>query len=200
MKLTYLFPLCMSVFIVSCSSNSPFSSNDSAASGEDYLQPVQQEVDPISPLTLRVVGYGIADSRRYSPVQRKLMAVRASKVDAYRALAERLYGFQVNGETTVRDMAVKDDRFNTMIQAYINGGRIVSADMMPDGSVETVMEVIIDQGFRNCLQMVSNKRMNVDCRASMRTVIDKGDSISSIQKRRVREQPASNENSFYFID
>lgn len=202
MKLTY--PLIFTaIFLLSACSSTSHDDQQHASSPEAYLQPVGQEVDPISPLTIRVVGYGMASSLKHrSELQRKLMAVRASKMDAYRALAERLYGLQVNGETTVRDMAVQDDRFHSVVQAYMNGGRVVSADVMPDGSVETVLEVIIDQGFRNCLQMVNNKRVNVDCRVSMRQANSKAAHISSAQKKRVRAESAytENENSFYFID
>lgn len=198
MKQSLLFLLACSLLLTACSS-SPFS-KEKPNNREAYLQPVEQEVDPIAPLTIRVVGYGMAQkSQRYSQAQRKLMAVRASKMDAYRALAERLYGLNVNGETTVRDMAIKDDRFNSVVQAYMNGGRVVSADMMPDGSVETVMEVIIDQGFRNCLQMVNNRRTNVDCRASVRTT-GATSRVSSTQRKRVRDEGAPNEKSFYYID
>lgn len=199
MKLIY--SCLFAVFFLSACSSSPLDSQQDPNNREAYLQPVEQEVDPISPLTIRVVGYGIAPANKYhSKVQSKLMAVRASKMDAYRALAERLYGLQVSGETTVRDMAIKDDRFHGMVQAYMNGGRVVSADMMPDGSVETVLEVVIDQGFRNCLQMVNSKRKNVDCRASMRRAANQGNRVSSAQRKRVREEPAPGEKSFYYID
>ncbi len=196
MKHFFLFCIIGSLSLTACSSFNKKSDNR-----ESYLQPVEQEIDPIAPLTIRVVGYGMAlKNKRYSEAQRKLLAVRASKMDAYRALAERLYGLNVNGETTVRDMAIKDDRFNSVVQAYMNGGRVVSADVMADGSVETIMEVVIDQGFRNCLQMVNNRRTNVDCRASMRSANAPASPISAAQKKRVRDEAAPNEKSFYFID
>ncbi|MCF6253637.1 MAG: hypothetical protein L3J38_02695, partial [Thiomicrorhabdus sp.] len=39
------------------------------------------------------IGYGAESTfGAYTPGQRRLMAIRASKLDAYRALAEQLYG------------------------------------------------------------------------------------------------------------
>ncbi|MEN9463917.1 MAG: hypothetical protein RL217_98 [Pseudomonadota bacterium] len=56
---------------------------------ENYLQPVEQEIDPVAPMTIRVMGYGAPDttSKNRSDAQRRLLAIRASKMDAYRAMA-----------------------------------------------------------------------------------------------------------------
>ena len=83
---------------------------------EAYFEPVKQEVDPIAPMTLRVVGYGATEvaSKSKSDAQRRLLAIRAARMDAYRAMAERVYGMSVQGSTTVRDMVVQNDRFRSL--------------------------------------------------------------------------------------
>ena len=167
---------------------------------EAYFQPVEQEIDPIAPMVLRVVGYGAMDTvKNKTEVQRRLMAIRASKMDAYRAMAERVYGTSIQGSTTVKDMVVQNDRFRTYVETYMHGARVVSTDVMPDGSVETVLEMVIDQGFRNCLQTMDSQRFNVDCRAPLSAPSAAGQFASS-QRQRVKGEASVPETGFYFIE
>lgn len=166
---------------------------------EAFFQPVEQEIDPIAPMVLRVVGYGAMDSNsKKSNVQKRLMAIRASKMDAYRSMAERVYGTSVQGSTTVRDMVVQNDRFRSYIETYMHGARVVSTDVLPDGSVETILEMIIDQGFRNCLQTTDNQRFNVDCRVPLGG--NSPNHFAASQRQRVQGEASMPESGFYFIE
>lgn len=187
-------------FLVGCSGMSSKKDNVSE-SPETYLTPVKQEVDPIAPMVLRVVGYGAVDynSKNHSDSQRRLLAVRASKMDAYRALAERVYGMSVQGSTTVRDMVVQDDRFRSYVETYMHGARVLSADVLSDGTVETTLEMAIDHGFRTCLQTTDNKRINVDCRAPL-VGAPGATNYASKQRQRVSAEAGMPESGFYFIE
>ncbi|KZZ48063.1 MAG: LPP20 family lipoprotein [Saccharospirillaceae bacterium] len=166
---------------------------------EAFFQPVEQEIDPIAPMVLRVVGYGAMDSdSKKSSVQKRLMAIRASKMDAYRSMAERVYGASVQGSTTVRDMVVQNDRFRTYVETYMHGARVVSTDVLPDGSVETILEMIIDQGFRNCLQTTDSQRFNVDCRVPLGG--NNSNHFAASQRQRVQGEASMPESGFYFIE
>ena len=48
--------------------------------------------------------------------QRRLLAIRASKLDAYRGLTEQVYGQYLDATTTVADMAVLSDTFRTQVE------------------------------------------------------------------------------------
>ena len=166
---------------------------------EAFFQPVEQEIDPIAPMVLRVVGYGAMDSdSKKSSVQKRLMAIRASKMDAYRSMAERVYGASVQGSTTVRDIVVQNDRFRTYVETYMHGARVVSTDVLPDGSVETILEMIIDQGFRNCLQTTDSQRFNVDCRVPLGG--NNSNHFAASQRQRVQGEASMPESGFYFIE
>ena len=169
---------------------------------EAYFEPVKQEVDPIAPMTLRVVGYGATEmaTKSKSDAQRRLLAIRAAKMDAYRSMAERVYGISVQGSTTVRDMIVQNDRFRSYVETYMHGARVVSTDIMPDGTVETVLEMVIDQGFRNCLQTVDNQRFNVDCRTSLSGSSPTPNKFAASQRQRVQNESNVPESGFYFIE
>ena len=174
-------------------------SPNAGAPAEEFFRPVEQEIDPVAPMVLRVVGYGALDTgSKLSSVQKRLMAIRASKMDAYRTMAERVYGTSVQGSTTVRDMVVQYDRFRSYVETYMHGARVVSTDVMPDGSAETVMEMIVDQGFRNCLQTYDNQRFNVDCRVPLggRNV----QQFAASQRNRIQSEAPATDSGFYFIE
>lgn len=165
---------------------------------EAFFQPVEQEVDPVAPMVLRSMGYGaVIKTKSRTASQSRLMAIRASKLDAYRAMAERVYGTALQGSTTVRDLAVQNDRFRTYVDTFIHGARVVSSDIMPDGTVETIMEMVIDQGFRTCLQTSDNQRFNVDCRAPLAA---DSNNFAQAQRNRIKKEATIPESGYYFIE
>jgi len=175
---------------------------DMASFQEDsMLKPVETHVDPIAPMILRVVGYGAINekSKGLSKVQKRLMAIRASRLDAYRAMAERVYGTKISGSSTVRDLVVQNDSFRTYVDTFIHGARVVTSDVLEDGSVETVLEMVIDAGFRNCLTTENSMRFNADCRAD---VMHNGRMKTSRYQdiNRVQSQSAIPETNHYFVD
>lgn len=92
-------------------------------------------------------GYGAPPPKYYPENQRRLMAMRASKIDAYRALAESINGLHIWGGTTIGDMVVQRDRYRVFVDAYVRGARIVSATANEDGNYETVVELTVDDAF-----------------------------------------------------
>jgi hypothetical protein len=189
--------VCGSIFLTACSSM--FVEDDSISEEpEEFFQPVEQEIDPVAPMVLRVMGYGaMVPSKSLTSAQSKLMAIRASKLDAYRSMVERVYGTALQGSTTVRDLAVQNDKFRTYVDTYIHGARVVSSDVMTDGTVETILEMVIDQGFRNCLQTMDSQRFNVDCRAP---IAGSPTSFSHTQRNRIQKEATMPETGYYFID
>ncbi|MGK0248888.1 MAG: hypothetical protein ACI910_001622 [Oleispira sp.] len=186
-----------SLLLTACSSM--FVDEDSIPLGtEKFLQPAEQEVDPNAIMVLRVVGYGaMVQQKSLTESQSRLMAIRASKLDAYRSMVERVYGTSLQGSTTVRDLAVQNDRFRTYVDTYIHGAHVISSDVMSDGTVETILEMVIDQGFRNCLQTMDSQRYNVDCRAPLG---NDADHLTQSQRKRVQKESTIPKTGFYFID
>ncbi|GKT11095.1 MAG: outer membrane protein FlgP [Thiomicrorhabdus sp.] len=94
------------------------------------------------------IGYGAQSSYgAYTPGQRRLMAIRASKLDAYRALAEQIHGIKIDSNTSVATLTAKSDSFRARVNAVVRGARIVSVTPMADNNYETVLEVYVDKGF-----------------------------------------------------
>ena len=92
-------------------------------------------------------GYGAPPPKYYPENQRRLMAMRASKIDAYRALAETINGLHIWGGTTIGDMVVQKDRYRVFMDAYVRGARILNVTANDDGNYETVIELMVDENF-----------------------------------------------------
>ena len=66
---------------------------------------------------------------------------RAAEVDAYRRLAEKIYGTVINAQTRLDDFVVSNDTVKTSVQGVVRGARTVEKRYYSDGSVSVVMEV-----------------------------------------------------------
>ena len=91
--------------------------------------------------SITVIGAGVAPMNACNAAQARMMARRAAVVDAYRQLAETIKGVNVDSETTVQSMMTLDDTTKTKVSAFIQGARIVSEQVIPDGGYEVTMTV-----------------------------------------------------------
>jgi len=114
-------------------------------------QPAQRAHAAPAIVVLTATGYGAVNTAlcqgecdRISPAQRKLLAMRAARLDAYRAMAEQVYGVRVEGGSTVGSLALKDDSFKVYIDAFIRGARVSNVAQRDDGSYETTVEMDFD--------------------------------------------------------
>lgn len=90
--------------------------------------------------TLTATGYAVVSVQNHrNPAQQRLMAIRASKLDAYRSLTEQVYGQQLDATTTVADMTVQSDTFRTRVEGVIYGAVLVSITPAGDDTYETTL-------------------------------------------------------------
>jgi len=92
--------------------------------------------------TVRATGYAVISTQNHrNPAQQRLMAIRASKLDAYRALTEQVYGQQLDAQTTVAEMMVTSDTFRTRVQGIIYGAVLESISPVGDDTYETTLSL-----------------------------------------------------------
>lgn len=108
--------------------------------------------------TITATGYGTVEKTdKFSQPQIKLMAMRASKMDAYRSLAEQLNGIQLRGQTNVEDMEATHDSYQVYLNAYLRGARVkrtsaIGSDIYAgDDTFETVVELDLTPRFYECM-------------------------------------------------
>ena len=56
-----------------------------------------------------------------SSAQERLKALRVAQLDAYRALLERVYGFQISSGTTIYDCSLQSDQIHTRLNQLLKG-------------------------------------------------------------------------------
>ena len=124
----------------------------------------QQDEEPLPPIVIRVTGYGAFEKAEDAASEsKKLLALRASKLDAFRALAERVYGTTVTGNSTVQDFVLKHDGFATVVDTVVRGARVVSVMENKGAGFETVLELLLPGNFQDCVTKVNSFRTGSDC-------------------------------------
>lgn len=100
------------------------------------------------------VGYGTIPGQhsQYTIGQQKLMAIRAAKVDAYRSLAEQVYGFRVWGNTAVSAFVAQNDSIRIYVDAFIRGAHLVNMTPIADSSYEATVELELTPDFFNSVR------------------------------------------------
>jgi hypothetical protein len=113
----------------------------------DTAVPPAPSVSMVSPLvekreTLVATGYAVVSVQNHkNPAQQRLLAIRASKLDAYRSLTEQVYGQQLDASTTVADMTVMSDTFRAKVEGVIYGATMVSITPVGDDTYETTLSL-----------------------------------------------------------
>ncbi|MBU24597.1 MAG: hypothetical protein CMD99_01010 [Gammaproteobacteria bacterium] len=91
---------------------------------------------------IRSTGYAVISVQPSDvDAQQRLLAIRASKLDAYRGLTEQVYGQYLDATTTVADMAVLSDTFRTQVEGVIYGAKVVSIAPVGEDTYETTMSL-----------------------------------------------------------
>ncbi|RTE86778.1 LPP20 family lipoprotein [Lysobacter sp. N42] len=71
-------------------------------------------------------GYApVANQQSDNEQERILLAIRASRLEAYRELAEQIQGVYLDGQTQVSDMLIESDSFRTQVSGLIRGAEVV---------------------------------------------------------------------------
>ncbi|WP_156928217.1 lipoprotein required for motility [Sulfurospirillum arcachonense] len=87
-----------------------------------------------------VNGEGIAPQNTVSPAQAMALAKRAAIADAYRQMAEKLYGVQINAKDTIKNAALYDSRIVSQVNGLVKDATITEHDFK-DGLFIVRMEL-----------------------------------------------------------
>jgi outer membrane protein FlgP len=109
--------------------------NDKSKAG--LLAPMIERRD-----TLVATGYAVISVQNHkNPAQQRLLAIRAAKLDAYRALTEQVYGQHLDATTTVSDMTVMSDTFRARVEGVVYGAVLVSITPAGDDTYEATLSL-----------------------------------------------------------
>lgn len=116
----------------------------------DTLSPnenMQSQMAPsVMPLASReapmLTGLGFAQISGQpgkTPNEKRLMAIRAARMEALRDLTEQVHGIRIDAETTLQDAIVRNDRLSGVVEGTIRGARTLRITPRDSDSYEVLM-------------------------------------------------------------
>lgn len=105
-------------------------SQDRAAQADGEAVPVQ------------IVGRGfgqVAGQPGGTLNERRLMAIRAARMEALRDLTEQVHGVRISSTSSLRDASMTNDTINALVEGEIRGARTLSITPRDADSFEVVM-------------------------------------------------------------
>mgnify|MGYP000278811963 CR=1 FL=1 len=143
------------ILLTACANTPPPSQGQARYDeGANMITPMTQKRE-----TLVATGYAVISIQNHrNPAQQRLLAIRASKLDAYRALTEQVYGQQIDANTTVAEMSVMSDTFRARVEGVIYGAVLVSITPVGDDTYETTLS--LDRAVVNDLRALYVAHLN----------------------------------------
>jgi hypothetical protein len=128
---------------------------------------------------ITVTGAG-APPDRGNNAQKRLMAQRAAKADAYRQLVEVINGVHVSSQTIVKDFVTESDEIKTEISGLVQGAeQLGDYKYLPDGSVEIQLQIKLFSADNTKTNKYSIKEPDKNTKIEV-TEHESTDSIASI--------------------
>lgn len=131
----------------------------SAHSTSDDVQTIESAVQATSAIsqpkvkvvpTITGMGYASVSSQPAKSVnQRRLMAVRAARLEAMRNLTEQVHGMKINSRTTIIDAIVQNDSLRATVDGLVVGAKTVRINPVGADTYEVVLE--LDQALINTI-------------------------------------------------
>jgi hypothetical protein len=90
-------------------------------------------IEPANYPVLKAIGYApISLQSGASDSQKQLMAIKASKLEAYRELTEQVYGQQISAETNIEGAIAQSDYLKSKVQGIIKGAQVIKTYAVDD--------------------------------------------------------------------
>lgn len=85
---------------------------------------------------LVAVGYAsVSEQTGHTVEEKRVRAMRASKIDAYRELAEQVYGMRVSGRAELQDQRLGTESTTGAVDGVIRGAEVVRSYLVEDSYV-----------------------------------------------------------------
>lgn len=119
-----------------------------------------ETVEPESYPVLTAVGYAPIESQRGDTDSvRSLMAMRASKLDAYRELTEQVYGQRIEGNETLANLVVNNTRLEASVEGVIRGAKVVKSYPVGEDTYATELELDMQRVYDIYLTTAKPRRI-----------------------------------------
>lgn len=101
-----------------------------------------ETIEPENYPVLNAVGYAPIDAQLGVDLSSKrLQAIKASKLDAYRELAEQVYGQKVDGQQSLANLVLTNNQLQSSVEGVIRGARVIKTYPVGDDTYATELEL-----------------------------------------------------------
>lgn len=76
--------------------------------------------------------------------EKRLLAIRAARLDALRDLTEQVHGIRISANSLLRDAVLRDDQLAAQVQGTLRGARTLSVEPRGDDGYIVTMELDAD--------------------------------------------------------
>jgi len=97
----------------------------------------------ITVYTFESTGEGVVPPNVQSVAQAKAMARRAAIIDAYKSLAEKIYGIKINAKDSIKNLMLQNSSVRSFVAGVIKGASI-DEESYKEGIYSVTMSVKID--------------------------------------------------------
>ncbi|NEX45261.1 LPP20 family lipoprotein [Pseudotabrizicola algicola] len=107
----------------------------------DRAAPVPQ-VEPVASAALTGRGFSQVSGQPGATLnERRLLAMRAARLDALRDLTEQVHGIRISSDSLLSDAVLRNDRLSAHVEGSLRGARTVSIEPKGDDGYSVVMEL-----------------------------------------------------------
>lgn len=119
-----------------------------------------ETIEPDSYPVLQAVGYApISAQMGQDKSTKMLMALKASKLDAYRELTEQVYGQKVDGDQTLANLVLTDTQLQSSVEGVIRGARVIKSYPVGEDTYATELELDFSRVYDIYLSTAKPKRI-----------------------------------------
>ena len=119
-----------------------------------------ETIEPDTYPTLTAIGYApIMSQRGESDSIKRIMAMKASKLDAYRELAEQVYGQKLQGDQALSSLVVESEILRASVEGVIRGAKVVKAYPVGDDTYVTELSLDMKQVYDLYLTTEKTRRV-----------------------------------------
>ncbi|WP_411694261.1 LPP20 family lipoprotein [Glaciecola sp.] len=119
-----------------------------------------ETIEPGTYPVLNAVGYAPIDAQLGGDESTKtLMAIKASKLDAYRELAEQVFGQKVDGEQELANLVLTNNQLKSSVEGVIRGARVVKTYPVGEDTYATELELDMSRVYDIYLSTAKPKKI-----------------------------------------
>ncbi len=119
-----------------------------------------ETIEPASYPVLTAVGYAPISAQLGSDESTKtLMAIKASKLDAYRELAEQVFSQKVDGEQEWANLILTNNQLKSSVEGVIRGARVLKSYPVGEDTYATELELDMSRVFDIYLSTAKPKKI-----------------------------------------